>query len=1368
MRSLSQEEQSAIVVAGPGGGPSPTGSRAMSPQSHAAGAQQQLAMPAAGPAAPQGLGQLANAKRKQASVVEMLEYVKGLDIDPIKESDMLWIAEEAFNAALPPGWSEHQDEEGRVYFHNNATGDSVWRHPMDDLFREIVEYQRNVIRNGGFHQIEDEIAELEENIRRDLADWMELFDEHGEKFFYNRRTDDSRFDDPRMAVYHNLYARIKMVAKMKERLPVLARAPRPEEPTQQELELRRRQQEEEERYLKCLIKIQACARVVLAKRAYRNKLAQATVQKGPQPLRGKLRLRMEKVGQGKTKELMLSMTTPHKRHRAAMKIQARMRGVLARKKFRPLVLHRAFLSKIVTKIQTRSRVWLARRAAVRMRHQRVERAATNIQRVWRGHRDRMYVSTLRGQKSRYIHYMKSVKFIQKRARIMIKRKRFKEKQRLKFLQTTQLVQRQIKMARAREFMHKIKLEQQPVQALFQITEDPDAKGVMPWTWQLWIAPWLDDPSTCWQEDIGQFENIFTSVTPDSYQHVAATKIQALARGASGRRRVAHLRSVANDFIEELETSFWNAEDKRINAAIYIQATRRMYLVWRQGLIAKLKMEHLANCIPKIMFVQAQFLKYTEQAKIMRGMQADEETEAATHIQAMWRGWLARKHYERLSEEALWSMKGWFEYTATGREACQIEVKFVPNPSFDDYRHFVLHGPPALVALDASIEELQDQLKESILHIESILGGPLVPEGGFPPSRMASKAEQDGEEDQVGAAASSRPGSRMSGTRPSESRGSARSRSGSKLDTRDTEAAPRKSSTLQVPDAAQVASSRRSSRQSVAAPAPEESPAPATSSRPSKDARDRSARRPQALGAKAKGKAKSGETPSGSALPTPKAPSVAGESVAKTPSAASRHSEDGMEEEARPSTPAKPGTPLVVGPDSGPLETAIEDASQEAAEERDEDEMSMSEPPLEETQPIKPKKAKPMQAERSHAHSFFTAAAKKSKKYIDAPLPWGHDDVPKPPGIADPSPPGPDPSSAKVQALRSSQSEPTLAKEKPIVRKSYGGTVVGGKFIRSNADTIDDLSEADKQKVLADIEQKKMEQQALIAEKAKFHKSRKQKEEQSKQERFKAQLGEAEAQEEERRKKKVKELKKWLKKKEDEQEKRRARDAEIMAQVMEKEAQKSEAMKKIEADRLEQRERRLRIAERQKVKIEQQLLLSREAARAPPLKEVQPVKDEQPKMAAGKQRVVHRHLHHHVHYHDSDEEAAHSGDHGPAGYKYIATEDERKQMEAATEARIRAQLESGGGPEEYLKSLGPPYGRLPSADDGAQTPPKRRALSHGSLPLAYHDPMGLSRTQQAFTRQPMLPQLPVYQRGLERAMGSYADSGRPKRMQGFAH
>lgn len=205
-------------------------------------------------------------KRKQASVVEMLEYVKSLNIDPIREADMLWIAEEAFNAPLPPGWTEHQDEQCRVYFHNSSTGESTWKHPMDDLFREIVDYQRRVVEVGGFWQIEDEIAEQEENIRKDLADWMELFSEDGEKFFYNKHTEESRFDDPRMAVYHVLYARIKMVARMKERFPILARQPRPEEPTEAEKELRRRREEDREHYMSSLLKIQTWGRVLLAKK----------------------------------------------------------------------------------------------------------------------------------------------------------------------------------------------------------------------------------------------------------------------------------------------------------------------------------------------------------------------------------------------------------------------------------------------------------------------------------------------------------------------------------------------------------------------------------------------------------------------------------------------------------------------------------------------------------------------------------------------------------------------------------------------------------------------------------------------------------------------------------------------------------------------------------------------------------------------------------------------------------------------------------------------------------------------------------------------------------------------------------------------
>eukprot|EP00439_Symbiodinium_sp_Y106_P064147 s2780_g10.t1 len=106
-----------------------------------------------------------------------------------------------------------------------------------------------------------------------------------------------------------------------ERFPILARQPRPEEPTDAEKELRRKRDEEQEQYMNSVVKIQTWGRVMLAKRKMAMAREQAIVQKGPQPLRGMLRLRMERVRPGGAKELVLSQTTPHKRHRAAIKIQ---------------------------------------------------------------------------------------------------------------------------------------------------------------------------------------------------------------------------------------------------------------------------------------------------------------------------------------------------------------------------------------------------------------------------------------------------------------------------------------------------------------------------------------------------------------------------------------------------------------------------------------------------------------------------------------------------------------------------------------------------------------------------------------------------------------------------------------------------------------------------------------------------------------------------------------------------------------------------------------------------------------------------------------------------------------------------------------
>ena len=72
-------------------------------------------------------------------MTEIIEFAKYLGIDPGKESSLLWIAQEAINAALPTGWTDHTDENGNVYFYNTKTKESTWTHPLDDHYKRLVQ-----------------------------------------------------------------------------------------------------------------------------------------------------------------------------------------------------------------------------------------------------------------------------------------------------------------------------------------------------------------------------------------------------------------------------------------------------------------------------------------------------------------------------------------------------------------------------------------------------------------------------------------------------------------------------------------------------------------------------------------------------------------------------------------------------------------------------------------------------------------------------------------------------------------------------------------------------------------------------------------------------------------------------------------------------------------------------------------------------------------------------------------------------------------------------------------------------------------------------------------------------------------------------
>mmetsp|Transcript_18645 Transcript_18645/g.43590 ORF Transcript_18645/g.43590 Transcript_18645/m.43590 type:complete len:378 (-) Transcript_18645:73-1206(-) len=85
------------------------------------------------------------AQRSETSEADFKEYARSLGVDAV-DGDLLWVAREAFEAPLPASWSEHMDEESRVYFFNQVTQQSSWSHPMDEVFRELVHLIKSVRR----------------------------------------------------------------------------------------------------------------------------------------------------------------------------------------------------------------------------------------------------------------------------------------------------------------------------------------------------------------------------------------------------------------------------------------------------------------------------------------------------------------------------------------------------------------------------------------------------------------------------------------------------------------------------------------------------------------------------------------------------------------------------------------------------------------------------------------------------------------------------------------------------------------------------------------------------------------------------------------------------------------------------------------------------------------------------------------------------------------------------------------------------------------------------------------------------------------------------------------------------------------------
>lgn len=74
---------------------------------------------------------------------EVNEYAEFLGLDPNTEEHLMWIARDGVIAQVPPPWKACTENGDDVFYFNFDSGESVWDHPSDEKFRQLVEQHRN-------------------------------------------------------------------------------------------------------------------------------------------------------------------------------------------------------------------------------------------------------------------------------------------------------------------------------------------------------------------------------------------------------------------------------------------------------------------------------------------------------------------------------------------------------------------------------------------------------------------------------------------------------------------------------------------------------------------------------------------------------------------------------------------------------------------------------------------------------------------------------------------------------------------------------------------------------------------------------------------------------------------------------------------------------------------------------------------------------------------------------------------------------------------------------------------------------------------------------------------------------------------------
>ncbi|XP_068936738.1 centrosomal protein of 164 kDa isoform X2 [Petaurus breviceps papuanus] len=98
---------------------------------------------------------------------EIFEFAREIGIDPNSEPELMWLAREGIVAPLPMEWKPCQDITGDIYYFNFANGQSMWDHPCDEHYRNLVIQERGKLSTPGAIKKKDKRKKKDKKDKKD-------------------------------------------------------------------------------------------------------------------------------------------------------------------------------------------------------------------------------------------------------------------------------------------------------------------------------------------------------------------------------------------------------------------------------------------------------------------------------------------------------------------------------------------------------------------------------------------------------------------------------------------------------------------------------------------------------------------------------------------------------------------------------------------------------------------------------------------------------------------------------------------------------------------------------------------------------------------------------------------------------------------------------------------------------------------------------------------------------------------------------------------------------------------------------------------------------------------------------------------------